>query len=114
MMTDQQRAPRQKSAGTVATFAASGLLLASGVMTALLGISALFTDELFLISPAWVFRLDFVVWGWIHLPLGLLMVLAAIAIMFRRLWARAAAIVLALTSMVLFFLWGPSTARTTS
>lgn len=107
MMTNQQVNVRGKAPGAIASFASGGLLFASGLMTVLLAISALFTNRLFLISPAWVFRLNFEAWGWIHLVLGLLMVLGAIAIMFRWTWARVAAIVLSLASMVLFFLWVP-------
>lgn len=106
-MTDQQRDLRQKRPGAVASFASGGLLFAGGLMTVLLALSALFTNELFLISPPWMFRLNFVIWGWVHLTLGLLMALGALAVMFRWVWGRVAAIALALTSMVLFFLWVP-------
>jgi hypothetical protein len=106
-MTNRQSSQRRNAPGAVTAFASGGLLFAGGLMTVLLAISALFTNELFLIAPTWAFRLDFVAWGWIHLALGLLMALSAIAVMFRWAWARVAAIALALASMVLFFLWVP-------
>lgn len=105
-MTDQRTNP-PGALGAVASVASGGLLFASGLMTTLLAIPALFTNQLFLESPAWILRLNFGVWGWIHLALGVLMVLGAVALIFRWGWTPAAATVSASTSMVLLFLWVP-------
>lgn len=106
-MTDRSKDLRREQLGAVASFASGGLLLASAFMTALLGVSAMFINELIVIEPAWVFRLNVEIWGWIHIGLGVAMALVGLAVMFRWLWARVAAISVSLASMVLFFLWLP-------
>ncbi len=105
---NRQKAPRSaRAVAAIASLAAGALLLASAFMTLLLGVSALATNELLAVEPGWTFRLNATVWGWIHIALGIAMALGGIAVMFRWVWARIAAIALAVASMVLFFVWLP-------
>ena len=76
------------------SFVGGVLLLTTGLLTALVGFSAMVENELLALAPRWVFRLDGNVWGWIHIVLGILMVAGGFAVMFRLTWARSSAVAL--------------------
>lgn len=93
------------AAGT--SIAAALILLVVGVVSILQGISAIATDELFVVGAEYIFELNTTTWGWIHLIVGILVVITAFALMSGATWARFAAIVLACLSIIANFLWLP-------
>ena len=97
---------RQGIAATTA-IAVAALLLVSGILTLLQGISAVVNDELLVVGPEYIFKLNTTAWGWIHIILGVLLILVAIGMMTGAMWARMTAIFLASLSIVAMFLWLP-------
>ena len=89
------------------TIAAAALLLVSGILTLLQGISAVVNDELLVVGPEYIFKLNTTAWGWVHIILGVLLILVAIGMMTGATWARMTAIFLASLSIVAMFLWLP-------
>ena len=57
------------------TFAGTMLILI-GMFQAIDGLVAIFNDDFFLVTQNYTFNLDTTAWGWIHLLLGIVMVLA--------------------------------------
>jgi len=85
-----------------------GWVLFAGVMMILLGsfqaiagLVALLDDEFYLVGKSGlVVSVDFTTWGWVHLLLGIVALLAGIGAMVGQTWARAVGIVLAVLSAI--------------
>lgn len=94
------------AAGT--SIAAAVLLLVIGVLSILEGISALAKDDLLIVGVNdYVYKLNTTGWGWIHIVLGIIVVISAIGLMMGSTWGRAAAIAFASLSIIANFLWLP-------
>ncbi|WP_373284294.1 DUF7144 family membrane protein [Nocardia paucivorans] len=89
------------------TIAAAALLLTVGVVNLLQGISAVVEDDIFVVGPQYTYNLDLTGWGWIHIVVGILLILTALALVTGATWARVTAIVLACLSIIANFLWIP-------
>jgi hypothetical protein len=87
-------------------FAASMLTLL-GVFQAISGLVALFNDEFFVQVRNYTFHLDVTAWGWIHLILGILMLVVGFGLFGRRTWAGVTAIMLAMLSALANFFFIP-------
>ncbi|MEU1522152.1 hypothetical protein ACH474_22855 [Nocardia rhamnosiphila] len=105
--TEPGGSPVKQGVAAVTSIAAAVLLLAVGVLSILAGISAVAGDELFVTGPNYILQFDTTTWGWIHIVLGILLVIAALALMSGALWARITAVVLAGLSIIANFLWIP-------
>lgn len=88
---------------------AAVIMIFSGVMTLLAGISAIAADDVFLTTRNYVYELNLTGWGWIHLILGILVVLAGAAVFRGATWARMVGVLLAGLSMIANFMWLPYT-----
>ena len=87
-------------------FAASILTLA-GVFQVIAGLVALFNDEFFVVTRNYTFDLDVSAWGWIHLLIGILLLITAWGLFSRNTWAGVAAIILAGISAIANFFFIP-------
>lgn len=75
------------------------MLILAGIFQAMAGLVALFDDNYYVVaSKHLVVRLDYTGWGWVHLGLGVLAVVAGYGVMSGKLWARIFGIVLAAVS----------------
>jgi hypothetical protein len=86
-------------------FFAAIMLVVTGTMTAINGLRAIIDDEHYLYGTTaggspYAVGFDLTVWGWIHLLLGIIVVMAAFALLRGALWARFVAAVLAGMSAV--------------
>ncbi len=120
------------------TWAVGGLVFAATIMIMLgiwevfVGIAAIVNDEFFVVGPNYTYDIDTTAWGWIHLALGALAVVAGFFLFTGAIWARAvgiglAALVainnfiflpyyplwsLAMIALAVFVIWSMATART--
>ncbi|MDI5978143.1 DUF7144 family membrane protein [Amycolatopsis magusensis] len=83
------------------------LLVVAGVWHALTGIAALLNDNLYLSTPDYVYALDLTGWGWGHLVLGALVVLAGAGVLMGTTWGRILGIAVVVLSLVANFLFLP-------
>ena len=90
--------------GTV--FAATVLMLV-GVFQAIAGLVAIFDDDFYVVTRNYTFDLDVTAWGWIHLVIGILLVIVAYGLFARSTWAGVTAIMLASLSAVANFFFIP-------
>ena len=97
---------RAKATWGVVLFAAV-MLVGIGVCQFLVGISAVFEDDLYVNSPRYSFALDVSLWGWIHVTIGVLVVATGAALMAGQTWGRVTGIVLAGLSGLSNFLFIP-------
>ncbi|MFB7330188.1 hypothetical protein ACFC00_00900 [Streptomyces adustus] len=83
------------------------LMLCSGVLSALQGISAIARDDVFVRTGAYAYALDLTGWGWIHLIIGVLLAVTGGGLLKGMAWARIAGICFAALSLVAQFLFLP-------
>ena len=88
------------------TFAATILVLI-GVFQAISGLVAIFDDNFYVVTRNYTFDLDVTAWGWIHLILGILLVLTGYFLFARRAWAGGVALGLAMLSAIVNFFFIP-------
>ena len=92
--------------GAGVTFAATMLILI-GIFQAIEGLVAIFDDDFYVVSPHYTFDLSVSAWGWIHLLLGISLVVTGYFLFARRPWAGVLTIMLAALSAVSNFFFIP-------
>ena len=74
---------------------AAVFMIVSGVFGAIEGLTGIFRDDSFFTTQGGItLSFSFTTWGWIHLLLGILLVLVGIALIKGATWAQFAALVL--------------------
>ena len=109
-MTEQTTAPYQPPSETWASgFAQFGavLLIVVGAFQAAQGLVALVRKEFYVATNNYLFQLDLTSWGWIHLVLGVVMVLAGCGVLARQTWAVVVGIILCALSALANFTFIP-------
>ncbi|MFI2640713.1 hypothetical protein [Streptomyces sp. NPDC018610] len=101
-----QRGPGGAERIDGASMFAGAILMLSGPLSVLLGITGIAHDTLFS-PPGYVYRFDLTAWGWLHLVLGVALVAAGAGILAGKSWGRAAGIVLAGISLITQFMFVP-------
>jgi hypothetical protein len=87
-------------------FAASMLTLA-GVFQILTGLVALFNDEFYVVARNYTFDLDVTAWGWVHLLIGIAVLVTGLGLFSRQTWAGVTAIFVAMLSALANFFFIP-------
>ncbi|MFF0492380.1 hypothetical protein ACFYTQ_25420 [Nocardia sp. NPDC004068] len=80
--------------------AAAILLFTVGALDILQGISAVGADQLYVVGVDYVYRFDTTAWGWIHIVVGMMLVLCGIGLTSGTTWGRVAAMTVAALSIV--------------
>ena len=78
-----------------------------GLFQLLEGISAVLKDQVFTVTPNYVFSFDLTTWGWLHIVVGALIALVGGAILAGQRWALGAGVVVAMVSALMNFAWMP-------
>ena len=79
-------------------------MITVGIFSALDGLAAILKDQFFLVVSNYAFKVDVTVWGWIHLVLGILLVVVGYFVLQGSDWARGVGIGLAVLSAIANFL----------
>ncbi|GGT14234.1 DUF7144 family membrane protein [Streptomyces griseoviridis] len=113
-MTDMPHGARPRTTGARDDGRAAGplryfgvLLLLSGVLSVLQGIAGIAEDRLFGVPRAYEYRFDLTGWGWIHLVVGVALIMAGVAVLRAMPWGRAAGVTVAAISLVTQFMFIP-------
>src|SRR6476646_3291003 len=99
--------PTRQAWASGTSVVAAILLLVVGLVSLLQGISAVAEDEVFVVGIEYVYKFDLTTWGWIHIVIGVLVIVAGLGLFTGAAWARIAAVVVASLSIVANFLWIP-------
>ena len=83
------------------------LLIIGGIWGAIVGIAGIAEDDLYLVTPDWVFQFDVTTWGWVHLIVGVILVLSGIGIFTGNVLARTVGVIVAGLSAIINFAWMP-------
>ncbi|WP_371783746.1 DUF7144 family membrane protein [Streptosporangium subroseum] len=82
------------------------MMILTGAFNIIYGLVAILRSTFFLETPNNTLLFNLSAWGWIHLILGILLVVAGFAVIAGQTWARAVAVILAMvnaiTQMLLF------------
>jgi hypothetical protein len=88
---------RSRATGWVGMiFFASIMLIMGGTFQFLQGLVAVINDEYYLVTRnELLIKMDFTVWGWIHMLIGVAALAAAFGLLLGKTWARTVAIIIA-------------------
>jgi hypothetical protein len=98
------------------TFFAAFMMIMIGFFHAIAGLSAIFEDEFLAVVPAvgteasgdaYFLQFDATTWGWIHLILGIVVLLAGFGLFTGAVWARTVGVIVAVISAIVGFAWMP-------
>ncbi len=76
------------------------LLLLSGSFQIIAGLVALLNDQFYAVAQNTLVVFDITTWGWIHLVLGILLLVVASSVFDGRKWARVVATILTLLYII--------------
>jgi hypothetical protein len=88
------------------TFAGT-MLIIIGVFQSIAGLVAIFDDSFYVVAQNYTFDIDTTAFGWIHLLLGILLVVTGFALFAGQAWSVVAAVVLAGLSAIANFFFIP-------
>ena len=103
--TTQREEPSAWAVGLV-TFAGI-MMIMIGAFQAFTGLVALFQGRFYLSTPNYLITVSTTTWGWIHLILGVLVLVAGIALLAGQTWARIVGVILAALSAFANFTFIP-------
>jgi hypothetical protein len=83
------------------------MMIFGGAMGIFEGIAAIAKDDVFVATRNYTYQFSLTSWGWIHLVLGIVVVLAGAALLRGAFWARVIGVLLAGLSMIANFMWLP-------
>ena len=89
------------------TYFAAIMMMLSGGFEILQGLSAIIRKNLYVVNKDYIYKINVNGWGWIHLILGVIVLLAGIALLGGALWARIVGIAMAALIAIANFLWLP-------
>jgi hypothetical protein len=97
-----------RSSGAVGlTYFAAFMLIMIGFFHAIAGLSGILKDEFYVKTPNYIVNLDASGWGWIHLIVGIIILLAGFGLFTGAVWARTLAVIIALISAIANFVFIP-------
>ena len=88
------------------TFAALMMLLI-GFWHAMAGLVAIIDDGFYAAAREYVFSFNTTTWGWIHLIVGIVVLLAGFGLFRGAVWARTIGVIMATVSGLVGFAWLP-------
>ena len=95
------RAGRTPSAWAGWVVFAGTMAIIVGVFNIIQGLVALFDDQYFVVASGDLLVFDFTAWGWVHLLVGVVMVVVGLGIMRGSPWGLVAGVVIAAGNAIL-------------
>ena len=86
---------------------AAAVMVVIGIFQAIEGLVAIFNDDWYAVTRNYTFDLDTTAYGWIHLILGIVILLAGFALFAGKVWGGVLAIFLAILSAIANFFFIP-------
>jgi hypothetical protein len=82
-------------------------MLMMGIWWIIAGFVALVDDTFYVVTNEYIFKFDVTTWGWIHLILGVVVLLSAFGLFTGSVWARTVGVILAFIAALVAFAWLP-------
>src|SRR5690606_17254229 len=92
---DREEMSIKQGLATGTSVGAAIIMTLIGALQLLQGIAAVAEDEVFVTGQEYLFTFDLTTWGWVHIVVGVVMVIVGIALISGATWARVSAMVIA-------------------
>ena len=102
-----QQSTSDRTGWTAWIYFAAIMMFIVGSLQAIAGLAAIFNDEWVVWGAETAVLLDLTGWGWVHLLLGIVIVLSGVLVLRGSVVGRTVAVVLASISILINFLWLP-------
>ena len=79
------------------------MMIIMGILQSIAGLAALLNDKYYLVRSEQLIAFDFTTWGWIHLLMGIIIMIAGTSVINGHLFGRIVAIFLAMLSIIANF-----------
>jgi hypothetical protein len=89
------------------TYFAGFMMIMIGLFHIIAGFVAILNDAFYVATREYVFQFDTSTWGWIHLVLGIVILLSGFGLFSGSVAARTVGTILALISAIVAFAWLP-------
>src|ERR1044071_4910437 len=86
---------------------AGAAMIVGGAFQALEGLAGIVRDQWLVVLPHYIYAFDLTLWGWIHLLVGLALLVIGVSLLRGQTWARIAGMVAAVISAILNLVWLP-------
>ena len=83
------------------------MMMITGLFNAMEGVVALARNEVYAVTPRYIFAFDLTTWGWIQIVLGIVVLAAGVGVITGQLWARVVGITIAMLTMLANFAFIP-------
>jgi hypothetical protein len=83
------------------------MMMLTGLFNAMEGIVALARNEIYAVTPRYIFTFDLTTWGWIQIILGVVVLAAGVGVITGQLWGRVVGITIAALTMLANFAFIP-------
>lgn len=83
------------------------MLIIIGTMDVIQGLVALANDEFYVVTQEWIFEFDVTAWGWIHLIVGIILIVSGVGIFSGNVLARTVGVFVAGVAAIVNFAWLP-------
>jgi len=89
------------------TYFAAFMMIMIGSFHVIAGLVAVVDDAFYTTPAEYLFQFDASSWGWIHMILGIVVLLAGFGLFAGAVWARTVGVIMALISAIVAFAWIP-------
>jgi hypothetical protein len=89
------------------TWFAAIMMWLVGAFHAFAGLTGILDEGFYAEVPDYTFRFNVATWSWIHLVIGVVVLLAGFGVLGGRTWARTVGVALATLSVIANFVWLP-------
>ena len=83
------------------------MMVITGLFNAMEGVVALARNEVYAVTPRYIFTFDLTTWGWTHIILGIIVLAAGVGVITGQLWGRVVGITIAVLIMLANFAFLP-------
>lgn len=99
---------REVSSWAVGWTAFAGIMMViSGIWWIISGLVAIASDTFYVVGEEYIFQFDATTWGWIHLLVGILVLVAGFYLFTGAIWARTIGVIIAVLMALIAFAWLP-------
>lgn len=102
-MAKTNTAPQDPSGWVGWIYFGAFLMFIAGIFQSIAGLAALFKDEVYIVSQNSLLALDYTQWGWVHLTLGVVLILSTVSMVNGNMWGRFVGVLLATLSAIANF-----------
>jgi hypothetical protein len=89
------------------TLFAGVMMIVGGAFQAFEALAAIVNDKYLVVLPNYIYSFDLTAWGWIHLIIGLALVLTGICLLLGQGWSKLVGIIVAGIAALANFTWLP-------